>query len=130
MPPVFDEVTVTELDVKGSVPPELNGRYFRNGANPQTGTSPHWFVGDGMIHGIEINAGKGQLVSKPLCPHPNVPQIRYRQDGTLLDMEKGGFDYNVSVANTSVIGHGGKILVLEEVRSRMNCQKSRNYRAP
>ena len=55
--PVFDELTITELEVKGSIPTELQGRYFRNGANPQTGTSDHWFVGDGMIHGVEISNG-------------------------------------------------------------------------
>ena len=112
--PVFDEVTVTELDVKGSIPSGLSGRYFRNGANPQTGTSPHWFVGDGMVHGIEINDGKAnwyrnRYVRTPMYANPNTDRMEL-----YLDMEKGGFDYNVSVANTSVIGHGGKILALEE----------------
>ena len=32
--PVFDELTVTDLEVKGSIPTELQGRYFRNGATP------------------------------------------------------------------------------------------------
>ena len=48
--PVFDEVTILsdELEDKGSIPPELNGRYFRNTANPQTGWTEHWFIGDGI----------------------------------------------------------------------------------
>ena len=56
--PVFDEVTLTELEVKGAIPPELEGRYVRNGANPRTGESAHWFLGDGMLHGIELSGGK------------------------------------------------------------------------
>ena len=50
--PTFDEVTEDKLTVTGSIPPELNGRYFRNGANPQSGESAHWFFGNGMIHGV------------------------------------------------------------------------------
>ena len=52
--PVFDEVTLTDLEVKGEIPRELNGRYFRNTANPQTGYTEHWFIGDGMLHGVEL----------------------------------------------------------------------------
>mgnify|MGYP001826346750 FL=1 len=37
--PVFDEVTITDLDVRGAVPTDLSGRYVRNGANPHTGWS-------------------------------------------------------------------------------------------
>ena len=60
--PIYDEVTLTELEVKGSIPPELEGRYVRNGANPQTGFSEHWFVGDGMVH------GEGALASSNRTP--------------------------------------------------------------
>jgi carotenoid cleavage dioxygenase-like enzyme len=35
--PVAEERTVTDLRVVGSIPPELDGRYVRNGANPVTG---------------------------------------------------------------------------------------------
>ena len=35
--PVTDEITAENLEVRGSLPSELNGRYFRNGANPITG---------------------------------------------------------------------------------------------
>ena len=39
--PVTEERTVTDLKVTGTIPPELDGRYLRNGANPFTGTSIH-----------------------------------------------------------------------------------------
>ena len=56
--PAVDEVTEIDLEVSGSIPTELNGRYFRNGANPKAHASPDWFLGEGMIHGVEIQNGK------------------------------------------------------------------------
>lgn len=56
--PVTDEITATELPVDGALPPELAGLYVRNGSNPRTGTSPHWFFGDGMVHGIRLEGGR------------------------------------------------------------------------
>ena len=112
--PVFDELTVTSLEVKGSIPSELAGRYFRNGANPQSGISDHWFVGDGMIHGIEIADGKAnwyrnRYVRTPMFDNPDKDRMEL-----YLDMETMGFNYEVSVANTRVLGHAGKIYALEE----------------
>jgi carotenoid cleavage dioxygenase len=47
--PVPDEIEALDLPVTGSLPPELTGRYFRNGPNPLPGQDPgHWFAGDGM----------------------------------------------------------------------------------
>ena len=110
--PVFDEVTVRtdELEVKGSIPPELNGRYIRNTANPQTGYTEHWFIGDGMLHGIELNNGtatwyRNRYVRTPQYDNPGADRLELA-----LDMENFTFDHSVSAANTHVIGHGGKIL--------------------
>ena len=36
---------------------ELTGVYVRNGSNPLRGASPHWFLGDGMVHGVRLEAG-------------------------------------------------------------------------
>lgn len=112
--PVFDEVTLTELEVKGSIPPELDGRYVRNGANPQTGTSEHWFLGDGMVHGIELSGGKAnwyrnRYVRTPMFANPDKERMEL-----YLDPETFKFNFDVSVANTHVIGHSGRILALEE----------------
>ncbi len=112
--PVFDEVTITDLEVKGAIPPELRGRYFRNGANPQTGHSDHWFLGDGMLHGIELADGaatwyRNRYVRTPCYAHPEKTRIEM-----MLDPETFQVDWTASVANTHVIGHGGRILALEE----------------
>ena len=55
--PVHEELTETDLKVTGSIPKELNGRLLRNGANPKSGYSAHWFLGNGMLHGVEIRDG-------------------------------------------------------------------------
>ncbi len=112
--PVTDEVTLTELEVRGSIPAELKGRYLRNGANPQTGQSEHWFLGDGMIHGIELADGKAnwyrnRYVRTPMFANPGVERM-----DLYLDPETFQFNFEVGVANTHVIDHAGRILALEE----------------
>ena len=61
--PVADEVTAFDLTVIGELPAELTGRYLRNGPNPMTevdATTHHWFVGDGMVHGVRLNEGRAE----------------------------------------------------------------------
>jgi carotenoid cleavage dioxygenase len=54
------ELTLTELKVRGTIPPALYGRYLRTGPNPiaPNPASYHWFTGDGMVHGLAIRDGK------------------------------------------------------------------------
>jgi carotenoid cleavage dioxygenase-like enzyme len=106
--PIFDEVTQTAFEVTGSIPPELSGRFLRNGPNPQTGESAHHFLGNGMVHGIELRNGKANW-------------YRNRYVRTPLYEEKGADplsalgDLTKSLAHTHIIGHAGKILALEEL---------------
>jgi carotenoid cleavage dioxygenase-like enzyme len=61
--PVREEVTSFDLQVEGELPAELNGRYVRNGPNPATDVDPsrhHWFIGDGMVHGIRLREGRAE----------------------------------------------------------------------
>src|SRR5690242_20552517 len=60
--PVPDEITATELPTTGQLPAALSGRYFRTGPNPHgTPAEPyHWFLGDGMIHGVRIRDGRAE----------------------------------------------------------------------
>ncbi len=108
--PVTEELTLTELDVTGAIPPELDGRYLRNGANPVTGFSDHPFLGDGMIHGVRLRDGKAEwyrnrYVQTPFIADPERQVIN--PDASLRDMTS-------SKANTHIVGHAGKILALEE----------------
>ena len=107
--PVTEEQTLTDLSVKGTIPAALDGRYLRNGANPFTGTSPHPFFGDGMIHGVRLRDGKAEWYRN-----------RYVQTPFVKGDVGEGLDLNVlmdmtcSKANTHIVGHAGKILALEE----------------
>lgn len=108
--PVTDEISAENLEVHGSLPSELNGRYFRNGANPITGESAHWFLGDGMIHGVRLRDGKAEWyrnrwVQTPFYENPAKPAI---------DLENLDFSSKNSKANTHVVQHAGRILCLEE----------------
>ncbi|MEQ1786571.1 MAG: carotenoid oxygenase family protein [Acidimicrobiales bacterium] len=105
--PVTDEVESTTLEVEGALPPELSGLYVRNGSNPRTGASPHWFLGDGMVHGIRLEAGRAVSYAN-----------RYVR--TPLYEASAGFGEGVpgaaaSQSNVSAIWHGGKLLTSGEV---------------
>ena len=56
--PVYDELSVYEPSVRGTIPEGLSGLYVRNGSNPRNADSPHWFFGDGMIHGVRFENGR------------------------------------------------------------------------
>jgi carotenoid cleavage dioxygenase len=82
--PVAEEVTATDLQVIGELPRELNGRYLRNGPNPLGDTDPathHWFMGDGMVHGIRLREGRAEwyrnryVGSTQLSTARNLPDI-------------------------------------------------------
>ncbi|MBO2448144.1 carotenoid oxygenase family protein [Actinomadura barringtoniae] len=110
MAPVPDEIDAVGLEVTGTLPDELTGRYFRNGPNPLPGNdSGHWFTGHGMIHGVRLNGGRAEwyrnrwVRTKKLAD--NSPFLR--DDLT--------FDRAAVHANTHVIPHAGKILALVEV---------------
>jgi len=60
--PMGEELTIENLSVTGTIPTELDGRYVRIGPNPHhaDGKGHHWFVGDGMVHGVRLKGGKAE----------------------------------------------------------------------
>jgi carotenoid cleavage dioxygenase len=60
--PMREELTLENLAVTDQIPTELDGRYVRIGPNPHHGTGKghHWFVGDGMVHGVRLRGGKAE----------------------------------------------------------------------
>ena len=63
MAPVEQEVTAFDLPITGSVPRDLDGRWLRNGPNPRGPVDPtthHWFLGDGMVHGVRLRDGRAE----------------------------------------------------------------------
>ena len=103
--PVKKELESSEQVVKGKVPEGLNGLYVRNGMNPRSGYSDHWFFGNGMLHGFKFEDGtvsyKNRYVKTPY----------YEKD---LDIMSSFGDLSASPANTHIVKHAGKILALEE----------------
>ncbi|MFI6536410.1 carotenoid oxygenase family protein [Nonomuraea sp. NPDC050547] len=112
--PVVEEVTLEPAEVAGAVPEELNGVYLRNGPNPRTGWSPHYFAGDGMVHAVALSGGRARwyrnrYVRTPLFEHPGESRF-----ALAFDPESGRIDYRVTSANTHVVGYAGRLLALEE----------------
>ena len=58
--PMRSELTLTDLVVTGVIPRGLEGRYLKMGANPAQAdlAGHHWFLGDGMVHGLAIEDGR------------------------------------------------------------------------
>ncbi|OBJ69548.1 carotenoid oxygenase family protein [Mycobacterium sp. 1274756.6] len=110
--PIEQEYTLTDLAVTGTIPDYLDGRYLRNGPNPIGEIDPalyHWFIGDGMVHGIRLRDGKAEwyrnrYVRGPLATAAlGEPAPRGRHVGA-----------SAIGANTNVIGHAGRTLALIE----------------
>ncbi len=115
--PVDTEVSATDLTVRGSIPEELSGRFLRNGPNPKSGTSAHWFLGDGMIHGIRLRDGRADWYRNRY-----VRTRAFLEPDAKLIGDDGTVDRTIGVANTHIVGHGGKILAL--VESSFPCEVS------
>ncbi len=114
--PVLEEVTETNLRVTGTIPPQLDGRYVRNGPNPFGPVNEkkyHWFTGDGMVHGIRLRDGKAEWYRN-----------RWVRDVKLADRmgepappSDWPADHNTFAANTNVIQHAGKTFAIVEAGS-------------
>ncbi|MFZ9628097.1 MAG: carotenoid oxygenase family protein [Ilumatobacteraceae bacterium] len=106
--PVTDEVEVYDLPVTGHLPEFLDGWYVRNGANPASGYSPHWFAGDGMLHAVRLRDGAAEWYRNRWV------RTKALAGQTRIDMATGTFDLTVGLANTHVWRHAGRVFALEE----------------
>ena len=126
--PMNEEKTLLELDVNGQIPESLNGQYLRIGPNPLNLPDPnsyHWFLGDGMAHGVRIEGGKAlwyrnrwirsnavsKALGEPTSPGSRNPRADnantniIRVDGrTFAIVEAGGFPVEVD-SNLETIQH-------------------------
>src|SRR3954471_8711462 len=114
--PVREEVTITDLDVTGTLPAQLDGRYLRNGPNPVTAPDPaayHWFSGDGMVHGVRLRDGKAEWYRNRFVRSAAVAGVlgeAVRPGPVHADMD--------FAANTNVIGHAGRTFAIVEAGAR------------
>jgi carotenoid cleavage dioxygenase-like enzyme len=106
--PVFDELDVANLEVRGRIPSGLNGTYVRNGSNAQNANNEHWFVGDGMLHGVRLRNGRAEWYRNRYIRTP-----LYEQGLTIAEAGLPLEGNNQS--NVSPIYHAGRLLTSGEI---------------
>lgn len=109
--PVDREATEPRLKVTGSIPRELDGILARIGPNPRQVENPaayHWFLGDGMVHGLRLEDGEARWYRSRFIGSDSVHRDLGRP---LLPGPRRGV---IDVVNTNIIGHAGKLWALVE----------------
>ena len=108
--PVSTEVTAEHLEVSGAIPPELTGRYLRIGPNPYAMPEGpyHWFIGDGMVHGVELRDGGASWYRNRWVRTSVIAEARGEAPPS------GPPQPMYDASNTNVLGHAGRILSLTE----------------
>ncbi|MDB5711667.1 MAG: carotenoid oxygenase [Sphingomonas bacterium] len=111
--PMTEEKTIETLAVTGTIPAGLDGRYLRIGPNPVAAdpASYHWFVGDGMVHGVALKDGQALWYrNRWINSHKVAAQLgRKAAPGP----RHGSFD----TVNTNVLGIAGRTFALVEAGS-------------
>ncbi|GII05174.1 carotenoid oxygenase family protein [Planobispora takensis] len=105
---VPDEIDAVGLPVTGVLPPELTGRYVRNGPNALPGQSTGLFqAGPGMLHGVRLREGRAEWYRN-----------RWVRTGAFHGrpfVGPAGIDRTAVSANTHVVHHADRIFALVEV---------------
>ena len=109
--PMAQEETVTAMQVTGTIPAQLDGRYLRIGPNPVGEVDEgghHWFLGDGMAHGIRIKEGEAVWYRN-----------RWVRSNTVSDAlgetrKPGTRNPRTDTANTNIVGIRGRTFAIVE----------------
>ena len=111
--PVDDENSFDHLEVVGTIPEDLQGTLLRTGPNPvNPGPNHHWFVGDGMLHAIQLGNGQAKSYRNRWV------RTKVLEEKTGLSAAKGGSQLELMIqgsGNVNVVGHGDRVLALPEV---------------
>lgn len=109
--PVEEEVTATDLDVTGEIPASLSGRLLRIGPNPVAAdpANYHWFIGNGMVHGLRLRDGKALWYRNRYVRDDAVTEAKGWQQTPRPHGREGA-----GVANTNVLPIGGKTYAIVE----------------
>ena len=110
--PMQAELDLASLPVEGSLPPELRGRYLRIGPNPidPDPRGHHWFTGDGMVHGLRLEAGAAPWYRNRWVRSRSVAQA-------LGEAPAPGPHRALDTVNTAVIAHAGATYAIVEAGS-------------
>jgi carotenoid cleavage dioxygenase len=109
--PMSEEKTLGSLTVTGTIPRALDGRYLRIGPNPLIGPeakSHHWFLGDGMAHGVRIKDGVALWYRNRWVRSADMSR-------TLGEMPAPGSDRSrAGSPNTNIVGIAGRTFAIVE----------------
>ncbi len=115
--PWREEGDFERLPVRGCLPRELRGTYYRNGPNPAFDPIGryHWFDGDGMVHAVRIADGEASyrnrwVRSKGLLEEFRAGRALYFG---LMELSRGEGRYK-NTGNTNVLFHGSRFFALME----------------
>ena len=110
--PMTEELTLDDLVVEGAIPRELDGRYVRIGPNPAAPDprTYHFFVGDGMLHGVRIRDGRALWYRNRWIRSTEVAKARGMAAAP-------GPRHVFDTVNTSVLDHAGAGWALVEAGS-------------
>ncbi|HUO87803.1 MAG TPA: carotenoid oxygenase family protein [Rhizomicrobium sp.] len=120
--PITSEDDFPDLRIRGAIPDNLCGTFYRNGPNPQfTPRDPdhHWFAGDGMLHAFFVEKGRVSYKNRYMrTPKWELEHAAGRSlfgtFGNPMTSDPSVAGKDGGVANTNVIWHAGKLLALEE----------------
>jgi carotenoid cleavage dioxygenase len=110
--PVRDERDDADLSITGTIPPALDGMLLRNGPNPVVDPDPaayHWFLGDAMLHGIELRDGRARYRNRFVRTPSAAAVLGEDPPGECADVN--GIE---TKASTALVHHAGRILTLYE----------------
>jgi carotenoid cleavage dioxygenase len=116
--PVLEEREAPDLEVThGEIPKELSGCFLRVGPNPRfpsqlNQANYHFFVGEGMVHCIELKRGKAQYRNRWIRSR------KFRRDesenGVNTAKSAADFPELEGPANTALVFHAGRLLSMAE----------------
>lgn len=109
--PMKEEETISAMQVTGTIPTELDGRYMRIGPNPVTPpdeASYHWFTGEGMAHGIRVQGGEAVWYRNRWIRSNAV------SDALGEERKPGTRNPRADTANTNIVEIGGKTFAIVE----------------
>jgi carotenoid cleavage dioxygenase len=111
--PMDAELTLRDLAVTGTIPLELDGRYVRIGPNPKyaNGKGHHWFIGDGMVHGVRLKGGKAEWYRNRYVRSKALEEVAG------LKAAPGPRRGMRDTVNTNVMGFAGQTLAMVEAGS-------------
>jgi len=107
--PMPAELTIADLPVTGTIPAALDGRYLRIGPNPiaPDPAGYHWFLGDGMVHGLRLSGGKALWYRNRWLRSPAVTTAL---GAPAIPSPRG----DTGTVNTNVVGLAGRTYALVE----------------